>query len=111
MVEQSDLISLKTRSQALVAEVDLEEIAEVVVALVADADLEEIAEVAEALVAEEASEVEEASEIEVAVVDLADVEAEVVSTQTLSTKIKAILSLLLERKPHSERMGSFLIVD
>jgi hypothetical protein len=105
MVEQSDLISLKTRSQASVAEVDLEEV------VVADADLEEIAEVAEALVAEEASEVEEASEIEVAVVDLADVEAEVVSTQTLSTKIKAILSLLLERKPHSEGMGSFLIVD
>ena len=92
MEEQSDLISLKTRSQALVVEVDLAEIAE---ALVAEA----------ALVAEEASEVEEAA-IAVAVEVL---EAEVASTLTLSTKIRAILSLLLGRKPHSERMGSFLL--
>jgi hypothetical protein len=114
MEELSDLISLKTRSQALVEEVDLAEIAEAVVALVADAEalVAEVAseEIAEALVAEEASEVEEASVIVVAVeVSVVDVEAAVASTPMLSTKIRAILSLLLEREPHSERMGTFLL--
>jgi hypothetical protein len=109
------LIFPKTRSQALVAEVDLEEIVEAVVALAVDAEAlvaeVDLAEIAEALVAEAALVAEEASEVEEAaiVVAVEVLEAEVASTLTLSTKIRAILSLLLGRKPHSERMGSFLL--